>query len=60
MSPFKAQPKCATNRTLSGQLLDYDLLPDEDRALLRDYQLIQYDMSVGRGYLHELAFMDIR
>ena len=43
-----------------GQLLDYDLLPDEDRTLLHDYQLIQYDMSVGKGYLRESAFTDIR
>ena len=42
-----------------GQLLDYNLLPDEDRTLLYDYQLIQYDISVGRDYLRESAFMDI-
>lgn len=42
-----------------GLLIDYDLLSDEDRTLLHDYQLIQYDMSVGKGYLRESAFMDI-
>lgn len=42
-----------------GQLLDYDLLSDEAHTLLHDYQLIQYDMSVGKGYLRESAFMDI-
>lgn len=42
-----------------GQLLDYSQLPDEDRSLLHDYALIQYDMSVGAGYLRESAFTDI-
>lgn len=43
-----------------GQLLDYDVLPDEDRTLLHDYELIQYDLSVGNGYLHESAFTEVR
>lgn len=44
----------------TGTLIDADAMPDEDRTLLHDYQLIQYDMSVGDGYLQRLGFADIR
>ena len=42
-----------------GQLIDYDALSDEDQSLLHDYQLIQYDMSVGHNYLGDTGFTDI-
>lgn len=39
-----------------GQLIDTEQMTDSQRTLLHDYQLIQYDMSVGKGYLRETGF----
>jgi hypothetical protein len=33
-----------------GQTWDHDSLPDSLRALVRDYQLLQYDLLLGRQY----------
>ena len=33
-----------------GQVWDRDSLPDSLRALVRDYELLQYDLLLGRRY----------
>lgn len=42
-----------------GQLIDTDAMSDEDHALLHDYQLIQYDLSVGEDYLRDAGFTTV-
>lgn len=39
-----------------GQPLDPDQLSDRGRQLLRDYRLVQYDLSVGRRYSQDALF----
>lgn len=39
-------------------LQDADLT-DEQRQLLNDYKLIQYDVTAGKGYLRDTGFMDL-
>lgn len=41
-----------------GERITQDALTDEQRKLLDDYTLIQYDVTVGKGYLKELDFME--
>lgn len=41
----------------SGTRIGKEALTDEQQRLLRDYQLIQYDMTIGKGYLKDLGFV---
>jgi hypothetical protein len=34
-------------------------LSAEQKSLLKDYKLIQYDITVGKNYLKDLGFMDL-
>ena len=41
----------------AGMRIGEDALTDEQRNLLQDYRLIQYDMTIGKGYLKDLDFV---
>jgi phosphoglycerol transferase MdoB-like AlkP superfamily enzyme len=43
----------------SGNKIDTSKLSAEQKSLLKDYKLIQYDITVGKNYLKDLGFMDL-
>lgn len=42
-----------------GNPIDEADLTDEQRQLLDDYKLVQYDVTAGKGYLRDTGFMDV-
>lgn len=42
-----------------GNPIDEADLTDEQRQLLDDYKLVQYDVTAGKGYLRTTGFMDV-
>lgn len=42
-----------------GTRITEDELTDEQRAMLADYRLIQYDITTGKNYLKDMGFMDL-
>ena len=47
------------NLMADGKTVATKNLPKKAAALLRDYRLIQYDMTCGKGYLRHLGFVDL-
>lgn len=43
----------------SGQQITTNMLTSEDKTLLEQYKLIQYDITCGKNYLKSLGFMDL-
>lgn len=43
----------------SGRRLNPAELPQSTQRMLRDYRLIQYDITAGKSYLRDLGFMDV-
>ena len=43
----------------NGNLIKKKNLSKQAKQLLHDYQLIQYDMSVGKNYLKDIDFVDL-
>ena len=43
----------------NGNLIKKKNLSKQAKQLLHDYQLIQYDMSVGKNYLKDTGFVDL-
>lgn len=43
----------------NGNKIDTSKLSKEQKSLLKDYKLIQYDITVGKNYLKNLGFMDL-
>jgi hypothetical protein len=41
-----------------GQQIDITKLSPQDQQVLKDYQLVQYDITAGKGYLKDLDFMN--
>lgn len=42
-----------------GNPINPDALSDEDKQLLEDYRMVQYDMCVGKNYLQDMGFMGL-
>lgn len=42
-----------------GSRITEDEMTDEQRTMLEDYKLIQYDITTGKNYLKNTAFMDL-
>ena len=42
-----------------GNPINTNDLSDEDKQLLDDYRMVQYDMCVGKNYLQDMGFMDL-
>lgn len=42
-----------------GNPINLEEADDETRELVEDYQLIQYDITAGKGYLRDAGFMDL-
>ena len=47
----------ATYLDTNGNAIAYENMSDEARRLLADYELVQYDMTAGRGYLQDTGFL---
>ena len=43
----------------NGNLIKKKNLSKQAKQLLHDYQLIQYDMSIGKNYLKDTGFVDL-
>ena len=43
----------------NGTIIDPDTLTKPAKQLLHDYQLVQYDMTAGDGYLYQTEFFDV-
>jgi phosphoglycerol transferase MdoB-like AlkP superfamily enzyme len=43
----------------SGNKINTSRLSEEQKSLLKDYKLIQYDITVGKNYLKDFGFMDL-
>ena len=43
----------------AGNRINNKQLSKEAKTMLHDYQLIQYDMSVGKNYLKDTGFVDL-
>ena len=43
----------------TGNRINVKQLSKKAKAMLHDYQLIQYDMSVGKNYLKDIGFVDL-
>lgn len=46
----------ATYLNAEGKRIDPDTLGKQAKRLLEDYRLVQYDMTIGKGYLKDLGF----
>lgn len=44
----------------SGAAIDHKSLSEKAKRLLEDYQLVQYDLTAGKGYLKTTDFLGIR
>lgn len=49
----------ATYLDENGGIIDPDTLMKPAKQLLHDYQLVQYDMTAGDGYLYQTEFFDV-
>ncbi|MBM6691911.1 LTA synthase family protein [Bifidobacterium pullorum subsp. saeculare] len=49
----------ATYLDENGNIIDPDTLTEPAKQLLHDYQLVQYDMTAGDGYLYQTEFFDV-
>ena len=49
----------ATYLDENGTIIDPDTLTKPAKQLLHDYQLVQYDMTAGDGYLYQTEFFDV-
>ncbi|MBW3083365.1 LTA synthase family protein [Bifidobacterium phasiani] len=49
----------ATYLDMYGNVIDPDTLSILAQQLLADYQMVQYDMTAGEGYLRDTAFYDV-
>ena len=49
----------ATYLDENGGIIDPDTLTKPAKQLLHDYQLVQYDMTAGDGYLYQTEFFDV-
>lgn len=49
----------ATYLDENGAIIDPDTLTKPAKQLLHDYQLVQYDMTAGDGYLYQTEFFDV-
>lgn len=49
----------ATYLDENGNIIDPDTLTKPAKQLLHDYQLVQYDMTAGDGYLYQTEFFDV-
>ena len=49
----------ATYLDENGDIIDPDTLTKPAKQLLHDYQLVQYDMTAGDGYLYQTEFFDV-
>lgn len=50
----------ATYLDENGNIIDPDTLTKPAKQLLHDYQLVQYDMTAGDGYLYQTDFFDVK
>lgn len=50
----------ATYLDENGTIIDPDTLTEPAKQLLHDYQLVQYDMTAGDGYLYQTDFFDVK
>lgn len=49
----------ATYLDENGDIIDPDTLTKPAKQLLHDYQLVQYDMTAGDGYLYQTEFFNV-
>ena len=49
----------ATYLDTNGTIIDPETLSKPVKQLLHDYQLVQYDMTAGDGYLYQTEFFDV-
>ncbi|MBW3091159.1 LTA synthase family protein [Bifidobacterium miconisargentati] len=49
----------ATYLDSNGQVIDISKLSKKAKKLLEDYKLVQYDMTVGKGYLKDYGFVEV-
>ena len=49
----------ATYLDENGNIIDPDTLTKPAKQLLHDYQLVQYDMTAGDGYLYQTEFFNV-
>lgn len=49
----------ATYLDENGTIIDPDTLTEPAKQLLHDYQLVQYDMTAGDGYLYQTEFFNV-
>lgn len=49
----------ATYLDENGNIINPDTLTKPAKQLLHDYQLVQYDMTAGDGYLYQTEFFDV-
>ena len=49
----------ATYLDENGDIIDPETLSERADQLLHDYQLVQYDMTAGDGYLYQTEFFDV-
>jgi hypothetical protein len=43
-----------------GSIWNRDSLPDEERGLVEDYWLLEYDLLLGKRYVRDSAWMEGR
>ncbi|MBL3916581.1 hypothetical protein JL738_08235 [Bifidobacterium longum subsp. suis] len=57
--PDSSGSSAPTYLDANGNLIKKKNLSKQAKQLLHDYQLIQYDMSVGKNYLKDTGFVDL-
>lgn len=57
--PDSSGSSAPTYLDANGNLIKKKNLSKQAKQLLHDYQLIQYDMSVGKNYLKDIDFVDL-